>query len=50
MGTAAGRWVLTTAVLGSGMAFIDATVVNVALERIGTDFGAERAPGGPSRP
>jgi EmrB/QacA subfamily drug resistance transporter len=41
MGTAAGRWVLATAVLGSGMAFIDATVVNVALERIGTDFGAD---------
>ncbi|TWF77296.1 hypothetical protein FHX44_113201 [Pseudonocardia hierapolitana] len=41
MGTAAGRWVLTTAVLGSGLAFIDATVVNVALERIGTDFGAD---------
>jgi EmrB/QacA subfamily drug resistance transporter len=28
-------------VLGSGLAFIDATVVNVALERIGTDFGAD---------
>ena len=40
MGTAAGRWVLTTTVLGTGMAFLDATVVNVALERIGTDFGA----------
>ena len=41
MGTAAGRWVLTTTVLGTGMAFLDATVVNVALERIGTDFGAD---------
>ena len=43
MGTAAGRWVLTTTVLGSGLAMIDATVVNVALERIGTDFGADFA-------
>ena len=41
MGTDAGRWVLTTTVLGTGMAFLDATVVNVALERIGTDFGAD---------
>jgi EmrB/QacA subfamily drug resistance transporter len=43
MGTAAGRWVLTTTVLGSGLAMIDATVVNVALERIGTDLGADFA-------
>ena len=43
MGTAAGRWVLTTTVLGSGMVMIDATVVNVALERIGTDFDADFA-------
>jgi hypothetical protein len=41
MGTAAGRWVLAATVLGSSMALIDATVVNVALDRIGTDFGAE---------
>lgn len=40
MGTAAGRWVLTTTVLGSGLAMIDGTVVNVALERIGTDLDA----------
>jgi EmrB/QacA subfamily drug resistance transporter len=40
MGTAAGRWVLTTTVLGSGLVFIDGTVVNVALERIGTELGA----------
>jgi EmrB/QacA subfamily drug resistance transporter len=40
MGTAAGRWVLATTVLGSGLAMIDGTVVNVALERIGTDFDA----------
>ena len=40
MGTAAGRWVLLTTVLGSGIVMIDATVVNVALERIGTEFDA----------
>jgi EmrB/QacA subfamily drug resistance transporter len=40
MGTAAGRWVLATTVLGSGLAMIDGTVVNVALERIGTELGA----------
>jgi EmrB/QacA subfamily drug resistance transporter len=36
----AGRWVLAVAVLGSGMAFLDGTVVNVALPAIGRDFGA----------
>jgi EmrB/QacA subfamily drug resistance transporter len=40
MGTAAGRWVLFTTVLGSGLVMIDGTVVNVALERIGTELGA----------
>ena len=30
-----GRWVLAVAVLGSGMAFLDGTVVNVALPDIG---------------
>ncbi|WP_098959152.1 MFS transporter [Pseudonocardia sp. N23] len=38
--TPAGRWVLLATVLGSGMAMLDGTVVNVALERIGRDFGA----------
>jgi EmrB/QacA subfamily drug resistance transporter len=37
---AAGRWVLFAAVLGSGMAMLDATVVNVALPAIGKDLGA----------
>jgi EmrB/QacA subfamily drug resistance transporter len=36
----AGRWVLAVAVLGSGLAFLDGTVVNVALPDIGRDFGA----------
>ncbi|MBW0092579.1 MFS transporter [Pseudonocardia sp. KRD-184] len=41
MGTTAGRWVLFTTVLGSGLVLIDGTVVNVALESIGSEFGAE---------
>ena len=40
MGEASGRWVLLAAVLGSGMAFIDVTAVNVALPRIGRDLDA----------
>ncbi len=39
--TAAGRWVLAGMVLGSGMASLDATVVNVALPRLGADLGAD---------
>lgn len=35
-----GRWVLTIAVLGSGIAFLDGTVVNVALPAIGRDLHA----------
>jgi EmrB/QacA subfamily drug resistance transporter len=38
--SAPGRWVLAVAVLGSGVAFLDATVVNVALPAIGRDLGA----------
>jgi EmrB/QacA subfamily drug resistance transporter len=38
-GTARGRWVILAAVLGSGMAFLDSTVVNVALPEIGEDLG-----------
>jgi EmrB/QacA subfamily drug resistance transporter len=41
MGTPQGRWVLLTTVLGSGLAMLDATVVNVALQRIGADLGAD---------
>jgi EmrB/QacA subfamily drug resistance transporter len=40
LGSATGRWVLTVAVLGSGMAFLDGTIVNVALPTIGRDLGA----------
>jgi EmrB/QacA subfamily drug resistance transporter len=41
MGTPRARWVLLTTVLGSGLAMLDATVVNVALGRIGTDLDAD---------
>ncbi|MGP9019976.1 MFS transporter [Streptomyces sp. BR1] len=43
MGTPVGRWVLFTTVLGSGMAMLDSTVVNVALPRIGRDLDADMA-------
>jgi EmrB/QacA subfamily drug resistance transporter len=39
----AGRWVLSVAVLGSAMGFLDATVVNVAMPRIGAELGADVA-------
>ncbi len=39
-GTAAGRWVLAATALGSGMAFLDGTVVNVALPSIGRELSA----------
>lgn len=38
--SATGRWVLLVAALGSGMAFLDGTVVNVALPAIGRDLHA----------
>jgi EmrB/QacA subfamily drug resistance transporter len=38
-GSAAGWWVIAAAVLGSGIAFLDATVVNVALPAIQRDLG-----------
>ncbi len=38
--TPQGRWVLTAAVLGSGMALLDGTVVNIALRSVGADLGA----------
>ena len=40
MGTARGRWVLAATIAGSGLASLDATVVNVALARIGREFDA----------
>ncbi|MFB7112877.1 MFS transporter [Streptomyces sp. NPDC056291] len=38
-----GRWILLTTVLGSSMAMLDSTVVNVALPRIGRDLDANLA-------
>jgi EmrB/QacA subfamily drug resistance transporter len=37
-GTPAARWVITATVLGSAMAAIDATIVGIALPRIGQEF------------
>ncbi|HEY3688273.1 MAG TPA: DHA2 family efflux MFS transporter permease subunit [Streptosporangiaceae bacterium] len=42
-GTGRGRWVIAATVAGSGMAFLDGTVVNVALPTIGEDMGADLA-------
>src|ERR1700755_3485894 len=38
--SAPGRWLLAVAVLGSGISFLDAAVVNVALPAIGRDLHA----------
>jgi len=38
-----GRWVIAAAVLGSGVAFLDGTVVNAALPAIADDLGASLA-------
>lgn len=35
-----GRWLIAATAMGSGMIFLDGTVVNVALPRIQTDLGA----------
>ncbi|WP_327144542.1 MFS transporter [Nocardia sp. NBC_01327] len=43
LSSAAGRWVLLATVLGSGMAMLDATVVNVALPKIADEFGSSMA-------
>jgi EmrB/QacA subfamily drug resistance transporter len=41
--SATGRWVLLATVLGSSLAFIDATVVNIALPQIGRSLDADAA-------
>ncbi|WP_128984307.1 MFS transporter [Streptomyces roseicoloratus] len=43
LASATGRWVVLTTVLGSGMALLDSTVVNVALPHIGDDLNADLA-------
>src|SRR5262245_57112892 len=40
MGTPRGRGALLASILGSGMAFLDGTAVNLALPAIGDDLGA----------
>ncbi|MGW4157472.1 MFS transporter [Micromonospora chersina] len=40
IGSAAGRGTLLAAILASGMVFLDSTVVNVALPRLGAELGA----------
>ena len=39
--TAGGAWILAATILGSSMAFIDGTVVNVALPALQSSLGAE---------
>ncbi|MGH7587022.1 MAG: MFS transporter, partial [Gemmatimonadota bacterium] len=41
IGDQRGKWVIATTVLGSGVAMLTATVVNVALPAIGRDLGAD---------
>ena len=40
LGSASGRWVVAATVLGSGMALLDATAVNIALPVLGRDLHA----------
>lgn len=40
LATKQGRWVVTATVLGSSLALLDGTVVNIALPHIGEDLGA----------
>ena len=42
-GTPAARWVIAATVLGSGIAFLDGTIVNVALPAIGRDLKTDVA-------
>ncbi|MBE1535861.1 MFS transporter [Actinomadura algeriensis] len=41
LSTGPGRWILLATVLGSGLALLDSTVVNVALPAIAEDLGAD---------
>ncbi|AWW38473.1 MFS transporter [Streptomyces cadmiisoli] len=43
LATPQGKWILFTTILGSSMALLDSTVVNVALPRIGEDLNADLA-------
>ncbi|MFD9946641.1 MFS transporter, partial [Nonomuraea sp. NPDC059022] len=41
--SAQGRWILAATVLGSGLAMLDSTVVNVALPALGEELKADMA-------
>src|SRR5690349_13083596 len=43
IGTARGQWVVAAAVLGSGVAFLDGSVVNAALPAIAADLHTDLA-------
>ena len=43
LGTVRGRWLVTVTVLASGMAFLDATAVQVALPSIGRELDSSLA-------
>ena len=43
LSSAAGRWALTATILGSSLAFLDATIVNIALPAIGRELDASLA-------
>src|SRR3954454_14569551 len=43
LGTGPGRWILLATVLGSSVAMLDATVVNVALPKLARDLNADMA-------
>lgn len=43
LSSAAGRWALTATVLGTSLAFLDSTIINIALPRIGQDLHAPLA-------
>lgn len=43
LGSAAGRWILLATILGSSVASLDATVVNIALPRIGESLDTDVA-------
>ncbi len=43
LSSAAGRWALAATVLGTSLAFLDSTIINIALPRIGRDLDAQLA-------
>src|SRR3981189_1581533 len=43
MSSAAGRWALAATVLGTSLAFLDSTIINIALPKIGAELSAPLA-------